>query len=136
MKRLNTIILAMAVAALIFVPPASGRLNEKETAEVQFYDRTDVAGVILEKGKYLFEHDDERMARGEPCMYVYTLAEGKPDKLAVSFHCQPVERKVAASTVTTEEITKEPGVFRLKEVQFAGSRKGHIVPVQETAPKP
>jgi hypothetical protein len=136
MKRLNTIALAIATVALILAPSASGRLTEKETAEVQFFDKTEVAGVILDKGKYFFEHDDQRMARNEPCMYVYTLADGKPDRLAVSFHCQPIERKFSASTITTEEMTREPGVFRLKEVQFAGSRKGHIVPVREAAPSP
>lgn len=128
MKRLANIALVLAVALLVFSPAASTGQTKKETAVVEFFDRIDVAKTLLEKGKYVFEHDDERMARGEPCMYVYSYLDGKADKVLVSFHCQPVERKLATSTVTSEEMTKEPGVFRLLEVQFAGTTKGHIVP--------
>jgi hypothetical protein len=69
---------------------------KKETAVIQLFDRTRVMRVILEEGKYLFEHDDERMSRGDACMYIYSLVDGKQDKLVVSFHCTPVARNCAA----------------------------------------
>ncbi len=128
MKRLMYIAILSSVAVFAFSPAALTAQAKKETAVVEFFDKIEVTKTLLEKGKYVFEHDDERMARGEPCMYVYSYVDGKAANLLVSFHCQPVERKLATSTVTSEELTKEPGVFRLREVQFAGTTKGHIVP--------
>jgi hypothetical protein len=119
----------LAFAAACFALNSQARTMGKQTAVIEFFDRTDVAKVVLDKGKYLFEHDDERMARGEACMNVYSYVNGKADRLVVSFHCQMVERKLAATTITNEEMTREPGVFRLKEIQFAGTTKGHLVPV-------
>jgi hypothetical protein len=128
MKRLAYTALISSVILFALSPVARTQEAQKETAVVQFFDKIEVAKTLLEKGKYVFEHDDGRMARGEPCMYVYSYTDGKADKLLVTFHCKPVERKLATATVTNEEMTKEPGVFRLLEVQFAGSTKGHIVP--------
>jgi hypothetical protein len=101
---------------------------EKETAVIELFDKTQVGKTILEKGKYLFEHDDERMARGEACMYIYSTVEGKQGELVASFHCTPVDRPFVRVSKTVEEVTKDPDVFRLKEVQFAGTKKGHLVP--------
>jgi hypothetical protein len=128
---MKSLITAVFIFTLVLVgngiaqspPPES----KKETVVVEFTDKTKLADVILQ-GTYVFEHDDSRMARGEACMYVYGYVNGKADKLVVSFHCKPVERVIAKELVMNVEMTRAPDVFALKEIQFAGTTKGHIVP--------
>jgi hypothetical protein len=124
----TAIILAAIIAtANEFAQNSFALPPEKETAVIDLEDKTQVLDKVLQ-GKYLFEHDDARMARKEPCMYIYTYVDGKAGELAASFHCVPVERKPAKMAVVNVAMTKTPGVFKLTEVQFAGSSKGHLVP--------
>lgn len=129
MKRY--VLTVMIMSAAIMIGNALAAKGEtpsgKEKAVVEFADKTLVLGALLQ-GKYLFEHDDDRMARGEACMYVYKYEAGKAGDLVVSFHCQPAERREAKATVTSIALTRDPDVFELKEIQFAGSSKGHIIP--------
>ncbi|MCI0487589.1 MAG: hypothetical protein L0229_13440 [Blastocatellia bacterium] len=129
MKRY--ILAGIALGTLVSVGNALATRGEtssdKERAVVEFADKTILLDVVLQ-GKYLFEHDDGRMARGEACMYVYKYEAGKAGELVVSFHCKPVERQAARITVTSIAATRDPDVFELKEIQFAGSNKGHFVP--------
>src|SRR5262245_30471098 len=117
---------------IICLPILSGSMiaqqnpESKQGAVVKFTDKTRLGAVTL-LGTYYFEHDDSRMARGEPCMYVYNYEGGKTGQLITSFHCTPVERPRAKQVVTTEAMTETPDVFQLKEIQFAGSMKGHLV---------
>jgi hypothetical protein len=99
----------------------------KQDAVVEFTDKTKLGQEIL-IGEYYFEHDDSRMARGEPCMNVYSYEAGKPGKLIVSFHCTPVDRPKARDVIVSLAMTSSPDVFLLKEIQFKGSTKGHLVP--------
>ena len=99
----------------------------KDSAVVEFTDKTKVGETIL-LGNYYFEHDDSRMARGEACMYVYSYEGGKPGNLIVSFHCTPVQRPRARDVIVSLAMTSSPDVFVLKEIQFEGSTKGHLVP--------
>ena len=128
------ILAGVALSALIFIGNAVATQGEtpsgKETAMVEFADKTLLRDVVLQ-GKYIFEHDDGRMARGEACMYVYKYEAGKAGGLVVSFHCKPVERQAARFTVTSIAATRNPDVFELKEIQFAGSSKGHLVPASK-----
>jgi hypothetical protein len=79
------------------------------------------------KGEYLFVHDEEAMARGEACTYVYEGAAEIPKNLVVSFHCTHAKRsRVAAFTVRTSLIP--PNDFEIQEFQFAGSVEAHVVP--------
>ena len=83
-------------------------------------------GVTL-KGEYLFVHDDEAMARGEACTFVYKGNAEIAKNLVASFHCTPAERgKVAHFTVRT--LLASPGQYELRELQFAGSTEAHLVP--------
>jgi hypothetical protein len=130
MKRLllaaisATLLLAISNA---FAPETGARSNPKETAVVELTDRTQLLEAVLQ-GKYLFEHDDERMARGEPCMHVYNYANGKAGDLVIAFHCKPVERPKAKQLVLNVAMTRTPDLFQLVEIQFAGATKGHLVP--------
>ena len=128
MKR-AVLLLIISLPVLLGFTPAQRRAESatKQDAVVEFTDKTKVGGAIL-LGKYYFEHDDSRMARGEPCMNVYSSESGKQGKLVASFHCIPVERPKARTVILSFVMTDAPDVFLLKEIQFEGSTKEHLVP--------
>src|SRR6185369_13539576 len=122
MKRL--IFTASILAALVTViGVAAARTNPapKERASVEFTQTVKLGDALL-KGNYYIVHDEERMAKGEDCTYVYDSA----GKLVVSFHCIPVERPKAESfravTKRTNLVYGPPDVI---EIQFAGSTEAH-----------
>ena len=109
------------------MPNSHAQSKAKETAVVELTDKTQLLEAVLQ-GKYLFDHDDERMARGEPCMHVYNYANGKAGDLVIAFHCKPVERPKAKQLILNVAMTRTPDLFQLMEIQFAGTTKGHLVP--------
>ena len=129
MKRIIlAMFIALIAAALIvmFAQKGKAKVRAKEQAVVEFPQKVKLLNVVL-KGEYVFVHDEEKMARGEACTYVYTSALGQPGNLVVSFHCEPVERKKADHfIVVTSRLT--PDLLQLEEYQFAGSTEGHQVP--------
>ena len=130
MKRLLLATITTALLLAIsntFAQQTSAQGKAKETAVVELTDRTQLLEAVLQ-GKYLFEHDDERMARGEPCMHVYNYANSKAGDLVIAFHCKPVERPKAKQLVVNVAMTKTPDLFQLTEIQIAGTVKGHLVP--------
>ena len=105
--------------------------SKKEMAVMKFNYTVTVMDVSL-KGEYLFVHDDEAMARGEACTYIYKGVDESPKNLVASFHCIPAAREKAAYfTVRTSMVS--PGVYKLDEYQFAGSTESHLVPVSPHA---
>lgn len=103
--------------------------SKKEMAVMKFNYTVTLLDVSL-KGEYLFVHDDEAMARGETCTYVYKGVSEAPKNLVASFHCIPAARaKTEYFTVRTSMVS--PGVYELKEYQFAGSTESHLVPVSQ-----
>jgi hypothetical protein len=128
--------LALLVIAPLYGVAAQGQKSPppaKHKEVVEFTDRTEVAGVILE-GKYLVIHDQTKSEKGETCFFVYKYAGGDPEQVAlrekpaVTFHCKPEERSQAKETVMTVGMSpKEPGLFELKGIQFAGSNILHVI---------
>ena len=114
---------------------AVAQRTKKDVAVVDLTDKTKMIKEILQ-GKYIFVHDEEAMAKGQPCFYVYKYSQdaaGKPDlrpeNLVLSFNCQHFERSKAPQVVIT--YTMVPGnadLFEIKEVQFAGSTAVHRLP--------
>ena len=105
----------------------------RKTSIANIPDKTKLLKTTLQ-GKYIFVHDDSKMAKGEPCLYVYEYSEDqagqpevKPEKLVVSFHCQPVERPKVDRLVLTYGMLSAD-LFELREIQFSGSTEGHRVP--------
>ena len=131
MRKMVFLILAVCVIALSStapVPTASAGATHKEVAVVDFPEQVKLLGVFL-KGQYLFVHDDALMSRGGACTYVYTLKDGKPDKLMVSFHCTPVERQTADHFVVKTILrSKLMAIREVTEIQFRGSSEAHLVP--------
>jgi len=129
MKRIIlAMFVALIVAALIVVFAQKGKANvpAKHQVVVEFPQKVKLLDVVL-KGEYVFVHDEEKMARGEACTYIYTSAAGQPGNLVVSFHCRPIERKKADHfTVVTKRLL--PDILELQEYQFAGDTEAHQVP--------
>jgi len=118
------------------LPPLTEQINPQaqpaqiQKATVEFTEPVKLLGVIL-KGSYLFLHDEGKMARGEPCSWVYARGEtGKFDRLVASFHCIPVQREEPAEQFKVI-IAGMNSPFTMPEVveyRFAGSTEGHQVP--------
>ncbi|HSE96751.1 MAG TPA: hypothetical protein VLD57_00685 [Blastocatellia bacterium] len=121
---LGAAIIAGSALAVAAAAPAS----ENEKAVVVFNEKVKLVDVLLQ-GQYLFVHDDGKMAEGLPCLYVYQQEKGQADKLVVSFHCIPVQRRMVDSfRIIISSNNTAFGVDEIEEIQFAGSEKAHRVP--------
>jgi hypothetical protein len=121
------LLLTGIVAAGVFVPPAVHANPAVKWAIVHLPDPTLIAGSFAQ-GPVLFEHDDGRMARGEPCTVVYRFHPGKgPREEIVAFHCKP---KWGETTDRFALSTGRDGLGNcvLREYQFAGDVESHGVP--------
>jgi hypothetical protein len=131
MTRLFLLVLMICAVALsgnLLPSTAKAPAPHKESAVVEFNHQVRLLGVFL-KGRYLVVHDDEMMARGEACTFVYSLKGDRQDKLVLSFHCTPVAREKAESfTIRTVSLLPSLAIDEVREIQFAGSREGHLVP--------
>jgi len=115
---------ALAVTTLAAVSPV-------QTAVVRFMRPTIIAGAAV-LGTVVFEHDAERMARGEPCttVYYYDAGARRRGRMLVEFMCIPVARdgsRQFEATISRSDLT---GPDRLTEYRFAGELEGHGVPVR------
>jgi len=131
MKRL-LVLIALFCAATLSSSSAPSVISAAETATkekaiMKFDKPVMLMGVVL-NGTYLLVHDDQAMARGDACTYVYKGEAALRNKLVVSFHCKPKDRnKVAHFTVRSIETPE--GQNELTEFQFSNSTEGHLVPV-------
>lgn len=99
--------------------------NQK--TEVWFQRPVRVGKVILQ-GRYVIEHDNDRMARGEPCTYIYAFNDRT--KPVVTFHCTHLERgPVSANTVVLYPIG-DGAMQGMAEFQFTGETAAHGVPIR------
>ena len=117
-------------AALLMGVLAASTLDAvpaRRTATVRFLKPTIVAGAFV-MGTVVFEHDDAKMANGEPCTTVYHYkSESELGEPIVSFMCAPKDRPLATKFEAT--ITKAVSwPDTLLEYQIAGEREGHGVP--------
>ena len=104
-------------------PPA------RQVAEVWFH-RPVIVGRAILQGRYVIEHDNDRMARGEPCTHIYAYddyADGDLTK-PVAFHCTHLERPRADQN-TVVLVSAPDGLMKmLAEFQFAGETASHGYP--------
>jgi hypothetical protein len=99
----------------------------RRSAVVRFLRPTIVAGSFV-IGTVVIEHDDAKMARGEPCTTVYHYkSENELGEPIVSFMCMPQDRPLATKFEATL-IRSVSSPDRLTEYQIAGEREGHGVP--------
>jgi hypothetical protein len=130
MKRLTYALLLFAVMIFASAFPQKGKAEtaRRDEAIVEFPETVKLLGVLL-KGEYLMVHDEEKMAQGFPCFYIYTVKNGKQDALVTSFHCLHIDREKADKFLVTTSNRRSPfDVREIREIQFAGSADGHGVP--------
>ncbi len=117
---------ALSSSSLVASKAAPGGTKR---AVMQFTEPVRLMGVVLNKGEYLFVHDDAAMARGEACTFIYKGNSPVAGKLVVSFHCVPTVRaKVNNFTVRMDAVS---GFQELTEYQFAGETEAHTVPLSK-----
>jgi hypothetical protein len=121
------LLLLGVITAAVFVTPAIQANPAVKWAAVYLPEPTLVAGTFIQ-GPVLFEHDDNRMTRGEPCTIVYQFRSGKGlgEELA-AFHCRPRwgETSEKFGISTTRDVN---GHCVLRSYQFAGDVESHGVP--------
>ena len=116
-------------SSLISSGSSAAGVARRQRAEVNFANSVKLMGVTLQ-GNYLFVHDDEAMARGEACTYVYKGLNENPKNLVATFHCIPATRNQAVY-FTVRTATDEMGQAQLTEFQYPGSTEAHLVPAHQ-----
>ena len=97
----------------------------RQIAEVWFHQPVLVGRAILQ-GRYVIEHDNDRMARGEPCTHIYAYDDRT--RPVAAFHCTHLERP-RADLNTVSLIHAPDGRMKvLTEFQFAGETAAHGYP--------
>jgi hypothetical protein len=98
----------------------------RETMVVRFWTPVKVGDRIL-LGKYIIEHDNTRMARGQPCTHIYEASD--PRLPVVRFHCTHLHRPASEQpAVRLRPLGETNGMRELTEFQFAGEKGAHGVP--------
>lgn len=97
----------------------------RQLAEVWFH-RPVLVGKSILQGRYVIEHDNDRMARGEPCTHIYAYNDQKTP--IVTFHCTHLERDRAKQGVVVVTTTSDGNLQKLTEFQFAGETASHGYP--------
>jgi hypothetical protein len=95
-----------------------------------WFKRPTLVGKTVLQGRYVVEHDNDRMARGEPCTHIYAYDaydKGDRSKPMATFHCTHLERERATTNIVVLESLSD-GWQRLTEFQFAGETASHGYP--------
>ena len=78
-------------------------------------------------GKYIIEHDNARMRRGQPCTHLYAASD--PRLPVVAFRCKHLSRpETAEPIVMVRSFRVANGMAELVAYQFAGETLAHGVP--------
>jgi hypothetical protein len=105
---------------------ADSRDIVRQTMAVWFHKPVKIGDRIL-LGKYLIEHDNNRMARGWPCTYIYAASD--PRLPIVAFRCTHLERPLTtAPTIVVRRLHEANGMTEFLAFQFAGETAAHGVP--------
>ena len=114
-----------ALALSVLLPAAVPQTPVVQRAAVTFNRPVVVEGRVL-LGRYVIEHDDARMARGEPCTYIYDTTTNR--RVVVTFHCTHLERPAPEVATVVLRTTSDPGIQELLSFQFPGETAAHGVP--------
>ena len=83
-----------------------------------------LVGTNILQGQYIIQHDNDRMARGEPCTHIYAFNDRT--KPVVAFHCTHLERTESKTPIAV--LIRRGDLEELKEFQFSGETASHGVP--------
>ena len=116
--------LEMKAAATALLPAPEQPV--RQTAVVMFKNPVLVGDTIL-MGKYIIEHDNDRMANGLPCTHIY--AASKPQLPVVKFHCVHLDSEASDRDRVTLYPTGDPSIPRkFTSFQFKGETAAHGLP--------
>ena len=90
-----------------------------------WFKRPTLVGRSILNGRYVVEHDNDRMARGEPCTHIYAYDDRTTP--VATFHCTHLDRARAQTNLVVLESLGD-GWQRLTEFQFAGETAAHGYP--------
>jgi hypothetical protein len=93
---------------------------------VVWFQRPVKIGTQVLFGKYVIEHDNARMARGEPCTYIYDTTTKQ--RVVVTFHCIHLEQQAPDEATVVVRYHGDPAIQELVSFQFAGETAAHGVP--------
>ena len=111
-------------AAAVLLPAANEPV--RQTAVVWFKNPVLVGDSIL-MGKYIIEHDNERMAKGLPCTHIY--AASKPQVPVVKFHCTHLVAEYTDRNLVVVNPTGDASIRgKFVAFQFAGESSAHGMP--------
>ena len=130
-SRILKSMLLIAASASMTVITSGDAISaaRRQSAVVWLKEPTLIVSTIVE-GPVIFTHDDDKMARGEPCtnVYLWEPGKGRGEEVA-SFHCIPTARKAASRFTLRTQPNVDLGFgCTLTEYQFAGDTEGHGVP--------
>ena len=106
---------------LAMAPPSAATAPVRQSTMVWFHQPVMVGRQILQ-GQYVIEHDNDRMARGEPCTHIYAFNDRTTPVAA--FNCIHLEREASKDGTVVLE-WNGLGMQRLVEFQFAGESAAH-----------
>jgi hypothetical protein len=112
-----------AVSVLLSMDKVAPAVPVRQSAVVRFWNPVLVGDRVL-MGKYIIEHDNERMANGLPCTHIYDFYTRK---LVVSFHCTHMtgpETNTAKVTI----VRQADFIPKMTAFQFANEMAAHGVP--------
>ena len=113
---------AVPIKRTVNRPEAPGR----QTMTVWFHRPVKIGDRIL-MGQYVIEHDTVRMARNQPCTYIYAASDQRLP--VVAFHCTHLKRpRGEQSVVVLRTLGEANGMMALADFQFAGEDGAHGVP--------
>ena len=105
------------VAGAVLIPKQPEPRPVRESMVVWFNRPVKVGDRIL-FGKYVIEHDNARMARGEPCTYIYAAEDRRLP--VVAFHCEHLDRpRGERASVIVRPLGEPNGMQAFREFQFA-----------------
>jgi hypothetical protein len=136
MRLRHFVTLSMLLAGVglfeLGMPADAAGTSARQSAIVTFADPVLVGGTWV-MGRIQIVHDEDRMARGEPCTHVYRLAKGKQPEEVVAIHCKRVSRPIA-DRLTLGMRTTDPRFRTLTSYQFRGSDHAHeLLPAGQPA---
>jgi hypothetical protein len=122
-------VFAVVLVPLLAVTAAASAPAVRQSA-VTYLSEPTLIGSTFVVGPVVFEHDNARMARGEPCtaVYLYDPAKGRRTEEIASFHCIPRSGPLVTKlTIGTRPSTIGYGCV-LTSYQFPDDPEVHGVP--------
>jgi hypothetical protein len=112
--------------AVSYEPPVPPLATEpvRQAIVVWFQQPVRIGNNILQ-GRYVIEHDNDRMAAGGPCTYIYKFEDQKVP--VVAFHCLHLEGTNGEKGAVVLHKGAD-GFLHLDEFQFPGDPAAHGMP--------